>query len=251
MMTQADFEAMLDGTIAIDTMDVTRKQQHALDALIVELQDLARKGMFAVMSETMRQYFDTLDDLAFEVKARKQIEAAVLPIMRSAATQPAAAPVQKTESAFVAIEDSDVIARTMRGQLAEGKRKAFVLAGHAIFTLRSKATQTRFTFKVTQSDPAKCRPGQFPVYFVSLLNGSDNTGDFAYIGTIFADGFRVTRKSRVSADAPSAIAFSWFMKHLEDSRVEVWHEGRCGRCGRTLTVPESIESGLGPICAGK
>jgi hypothetical protein len=157
----------------------------------------------------------------------------------------------KTETAFVAIEDSDVIARTMRGQLATGKRKAFVLAGHAIVTLRSKATGTRFTYKIVQSDPAKCRAGQMPVFFVSLLNGADNTGDFAYIGTIFADGFRVTRKSRVAADAPSAVAFSWFMKHLEDSRVEVWHEGRCGRCGRTLTVPESIESGLGPVCAGK
>jgi hypothetical protein len=29
----------------------------------------------------------------------------------------------------------------------------------------------------------------------------------------------------------------------------VWHEGRCGRCGRKLTVPESIESGFGPECA--
>lgn len=32
-------------------------------------------------------------------------------------------------------------------------------------------------------------------------------------------------------------------------RVEVWHEGSCGRCGRKLTVPSSIETGLGPECA--
>ena len=32
--------------------------------------------------------------------------------------------------------------------------------------------------------------------------------------------------------------------------VEVWHEGICGRCGRKLTVPESVERGLGPECAG-
>lgn len=30
--------------------------------------------------------------------------------------------------------------------------------------------------------------------------------------------------------------------------VEIWHEGKCGRCGRQLTVPESIESGFGPEC---
>jgi hypothetical protein len=30
--------------------------------------------------------------------------------------------------------------------------------------------------------------------------------------------------------------------------LEVWHEGRCGRCGRALTVPESVERGIGPEC---
>lgn len=27
--------------------------------------------------------------------------------------------------------------------------------------------------------------------------------------------------------------------------------GHCGHCGRTLTNPESIERGIGPVCAGK
>jgi hypothetical protein len=30
--------------------------------------------------------------------------------------------------------------------------------------------------------------------------------------------------------------------------IEIWHEGRCGKCGRTLTVPDSIANGLGPEC---
>jgi hypothetical protein len=32
---------------------------------------------------------------------------------------------------------------------------------------------------------------------------------------------------------------------------KVQHAGRCGRCARTLTVPSSIELGLGPECATK
>ena len=32
---------------------------------------------------------------------------------------------------------------------------------------------------------------------------------------------------------------------------EARHEGRCARCGRALTVPESIDSGFGPECARK
>jgi hypothetical protein len=27
------------------------------------------------------------------------------------------------------------------------------------------------------------------------------------------------------------------------------HAGKCGRCGRKLTVPQSIETGIGPECA--
>jgi hypothetical protein len=51
-----------------------------------------------------------------------------------------------------------------------------------------------------------------------------------------------------------AVAFRWFINNLmaksaKLAQVEFWHEGYCGRCGRELTVPESIERGLGPQCA--
>ena len=36
-------------------------------------------------------------------------------------------------------------------------------------------------------------------------------------------------------------------KELEDY-IELWHEGRCGKCGRVLTVPTSISTGFGPDC---
>jgi hypothetical protein len=136
-------------------------------------------------------------------------------------------------------------AAEMRGQLVAGKRTAYVLAGKATVTIRSTKTGQRFTYRVKKSD------GDRPVYFVSLLNGADNTDNYAYVGTIFDNGFRVTRKSRVAPDAPSVVAFAFFSTHMEDARIEVWHEGACGRCGRVLTVPESIESGLGPVCAEK
>jgi hypothetical protein len=33
--------------------------------------------------------------------------------------------------------------------------------------------------------------------------------------------------------------------------LEVWHEGRCAKCGLKLTVPQSIMTGFGPTCAKK
>jgi len=122
----------------------------------------------------------------------------------------------------------------------------FVLAGNATFTVVSKATGTRFTYKVNVSD----KPD---LYFVALMNGPDNEGSFAYLGTIGNQYFKHGVKSKISADAPSARAFSWIWANLKNGKlpdtVEFWHQGKCCRCGRKLTVPSSIESGWGPECS--
>lgn len=124
--------------------------------------------------------------------------------------------------------------------------KKFVLAGNATFTLTSKKTGKRFTYKVRQPQPDK-------PHFVSLLSGANNESDFNFLGTIFSDtAFVHGKRSRISRKAPSAMAFNWFWDHinnLPEDKVEVHHEGKCCRCGRKLTVPSSIESGIGPECA--
>ena len=39
--------------------------------------------------------------------------------------------------------------------------------------------------------------------------------------------------------------------NITEAGFDVHHEGKCGKCGRPLTVPESVKTGLGPICSGK
>jgi hypothetical protein len=131
--------------------------------------------------------------------------------------------------------------------------KNFVLAGNATFTIVSTKTSTRYTYKVRRSKEEEGKP---VVYFVSLLNGPDNQNDYCYMGIITATGFRFTAKSTVRPEAPSAKAFVWFFDAVlagarMPATLEVWHEGKCGRCGRALTVPESIARGIGPECADK
>jgi hypothetical protein len=96
-------------------------------------------------------------------------------------------------------------------------------------------------------------------WFVSNLNGPDNETDFAYIGLLDQRSgdieFRMTAKSRASEDAPSVRGFRYMWTHLYADNMPpnmvIRHEGKCGRCGRTLTVPESIDRGIGPECWGK
>lgn len=142
---------------------------------------------------------------------------------------------------------------------AEEARR-FVLAGNATVTLVSRRTLQRFTFKFSR--PHDSASAERPVW-VKLLSGPDNEGDYSFVGTLFHPKWnevRLSRKSRVSAEAASFHAVQWFLFHLFHAngnpaamleQLEVWHEGRCGRCGRKLTVPTSIASGMGPECSGR
>jgi hypothetical protein len=124
----------------------------------------------------------------------------------------------------------------------------FILAGNARVTLRSLKTGKHFSFKVSKPEGAKA-------HFVKVLDGPDNTSDYAYIGFIRDEREYVWGgdKARMGVDAPSNQAFAWTFRHLlrgeVPSELQIWHEGRCGRCGRVLTSPESIVMGLGPVCA--
>jgi hypothetical protein len=124
---------------------------------------------------------------------------------------------------------------------------AFMMAGNATVTLKSRKTGTRFTYRIRASEDGK-------VHFVALLRGENNESDYSYFGYVRRGVFcHGGQKAKVERDAPSVRAFAWSFKQLQGHELpdslEIWHEGRCGRCGRKLTVPESIASGIGPDCA--
>jgi hypothetical protein len=135
--------------------------------------------------------------------------------------------------------------------------KSFVHAGDARFTLVSTASGKRITFRVAYPrDRETNKVKRDGLMFVSVLTGADNETSYSYLGFITPTGeYRHGgAKAKVHADAPSARAFDWFYRNLRQNhlsdQMEFWHEGRCGRCGRTLTVPSSIASGFGPECIG-
>jgi hypothetical protein len=118
--------------------------------------------------------------------------------------------------------------------------RQFVFAGRAVFTLRGQ--QSRYTYQVNAAEDA---PGLF---FVRVLTGPDI---WTYAGVIRNGIFNTTAKSGLSLDAPSIRALRWFLNRLPMGTfpgMEFWHEGKCCRCARPLTDPESIAKGIGPVC---
>lgn len=139
----------------------------------------------------------------------------------------------------------------------------FVTAGNATFTIEPSAefvektnTPPHYTFRVRFSKPTLDYPA---TPFVHLLAGPDNTSSYVYVGILNPDTgeVRLTAKSKMTADSWPVLILQKTLKAIWEGREtdiqaagwKVHHEGRCGRCGRLLTVPASIESGIGPECA--
>lgn len=143
--------------------------------------------------------------------------------------------------------------------------REFVLAGDAIFTIevgsRGHSDEPRaphYTYRVQRVEANDRYPESF---FVKLLCGPDNTSDYKYLGKLdpFTSETKATAKSCRAADSfelrllNKVLARVWSGDHAayEAHGYRTHHEGRCGRCGRTLTVPSSVESGIGPECRKK
>lgn len=145
--------------------------------------------------------------------------------------------------------------------------RRFILAGNSTFTLRNSTTGRRYTLKVVL--PKKDGKVQYGApHFVKLMDGSDNETSYKYMGIIRNTDTTEKNyshggvKAKIPVQARAHTTFDWLWRTLEGKNhagktladfptFEFWHEGRCGRCGRKLTVPESIAAGIGPECAGK
>lgn len=145
----------------------------------------------------------------------------------------------------------DTLAGAVSGPLSNAR--AFILAGKAIFTLVGK--EARYTFKVQRKEAS----AEYPeTWFVHLLTGPENTSDYTYLGMLDsqAGAVRLTRKSAYKDDSAPVLAIRWALARIWADKplpapAQILHAGRCGRCGRLLTVPSSIASGFGPECIGK
>ena len=128
--------------------------------------------------------------------------------------------------------------------------RAFLLAGKATFTLKNSETKKRFTFKVRRANYEDLSSP----FFVSAMTGTDNEKSFRFIGTIFLSPnliFKYSAKSKLARDEQVVKVFDWFFVKLILTKsipdiVEFWHSGRCGCCGRKLTVTRSNSYGSWP-----
>jgi len=99
-----------------------------------------------------------------------------------------------------------------------------------------------------QDDHANFMPGRL---LIGYLSGSENTGDYTNFAHVTERGVvSVWKKHRDNESLAEALGVLTG-DPVACLKAYAQMSGNCGVCNRTLTTPESIEMGLGPVCADK
>jgi len=118
----------------------------------------------------------------------------------------------------------------------------FIFGGKSFVTFLNTKSENRFTFKVVKHK-------KDDIFFVNVLTNPDV---YTFIGTVKNGFYKHSSKSNIGVESQSVKVFNYVIDKLKQNKlsdiIEIYHDGRCGKCGRQLTVPESILTGFGPEC---
>jgi len=130
----------------------------------------------------------------------------------------------------------------MSKRLNNSNALKFIFAGNSTVTFLNSETENRFTYRVKKAKDSN-------LFFLSVLTGPEQ---YSYLGTISNGNYKHGAKSNFTTGVQSEKVFSYVLNKLKTESlpesIEIWHEGKCGKCDRPLTVPSSIENGIGPEC---
>jgi Family of unknown function (DUF6011) len=122
-----------------------------------------------------------------------------------------------------------------------------VATHNGTWTLTSPKTGEHRTFKISTVQKGNLEGKRV----ISMLIGQDNENDYLGFGFVREDGtIGVWRKHQGTQFEKFADLFDR-ETYWRNRGVEFLADTRCRCCNRKLTDPISIETGIGPICAGR
>ena len=131
----------------------------------------------------------------------------------------------------------------------------FFTGGNATFTV-SNGRGEHYTYRIRKKNDKRYAD----TYFIGLLTGPDNTSSYTYMGLYAPNANKciLTNKSKCTTGSKPVNVFDWAVRIVgnmtrgEPFRIpngySIQHKGKCARCGRALTDPDSIDRGFGPEC---
>lgn len=146
--------------------------------------------------------------------------------------------------------------QSIQEMISKGLSIELPVVQNGVYTIENTATGEHRTFKIkTQSNDATFAPGE---RVISLLTGPNNESDYKGFGFVDNNDIRIWRSRRAASPHYEQYAKAlWSLATLgaespySRKGYRLHLEGRCVMCNRRLTTPESIQYGIGPVCAEK
>jgi len=140
-----------------------------------------------------------------------------------------------------------------RKPLTPSQFRNFIFAGRAIFTLENKTTGNYITFRVKNMKKDNKPIPHMYVVECKVLGDGDYGHTLLGFLNLETKGFSSRVKNMgLTKDFVGFKTWVWLLQNLEvlerfDS-LAIYHEDKSCKCGKPLTVPESITTGIGPEC---
>lgn len=128
-----------------------------------------------------------------------------------------------------------------------------ILSHNGTVTVHNTKTGGHRTFRI-KTQPGHDKTNQ---RLVELLTGPDNEFTYQAFGRLVVEDGKprvILWREHQTSEEPTYRVFASLLEHPEHWRAkgaEYLFAVRCRRCNRKLTTPESVRSGIGPICAGR
>ena len=140
-----------------------------------------------------------------------------------------------------------------RKSISPAQFRNFIFAGRSVFTLENSSTGNYITFRIKSiKKQGKVVPNEYGVEAKVL---GDSSSGYTFMGFLNLNRGTFQEWGSTQRGSISYVTFYWLMRNigkLEDfNTLSIYHEGSCCKCGMPLTVPESIDSGIGPECKKK
>lgn len=138
----------------------------------------------------------------------------------------------------------------MQNKIQNDKVKDYVLAGKSCVILYNNSTGTSIKFWVIARTNDK---GMVTAWWI--YTNPEKTEYIGFITKGMGLQLRHPDSTMVLSQKAGITAFEWFWPRLIRNQlpdtISVLHNGYCGRCGRPLTDPQSLITGIGPVCENK
>lgn len=126
----------------------------------------------------------------------------------------------------------------------------YVYGGKGRFRLKSLRSKKEYTYKISPMSKRNPRYDEYTFYVSLVVPGGT---DFMGVLKSEENKYIHSKKSYRGFDSLEVKGFRWLLQQFESTQdfpnqMEFFHMGICSCCARTLTTPESIKLGIGPVC---